>query len=88
MTTDPITLDDVQRLALRLATTLDEQGSARAATVLRLAAATQGSDHERLLEMRSALVVTRNDWESAVNSALRADALRTLRAAKRLAIEM
>lgn len=74
-------------LAERLATALRTVDPA-AASRLEAAVLVGGADAQRLLELRSAMVSTRNAWEHVGDAELVASARRTVAAAKRLAIDL
>lgn len=83
-----ISVADVTAVASALSDALAAAGATHSADVLAVAAATEGDDRSRLLELRSALVVTRSDWEGQIDVELRNEAVAALKAAKRLAIEL
>ena len=84
-----VTLDDVRSLVADLATAMYGYGAVSAGDILR-----EVNDHpheaaqEELLELRSALVRTRAEWELVEDPELLTEARRVLAAAKRLAIEL
>lgn len=83
-----ITVDDVRSAASELAAALDASGATAAAGVLADALRIQSVGRpEELMELRSALVRTRAEWEDLHDVDLVAHARMVLAAAKRLAIE-
>ncbi|MBA2338246.1 MAG: hypothetical protein H0V96_10900 [Acidimicrobiia bacterium] len=91
---DPVTLGMVAATARRVAEAMELDASRQAAweematRLLSTADSVDGLDPaEALLDLRSALVMSRSVW-SALDPALAADAARVLAGAKRLAIEL
>lgn len=80
--------DEVRRLAVELGRRLEEEGRSGPAATLEAAAGESEADPEALLVLRSALIITRNDWSAVVDEETEARASQILNAAKRLSIEM
>ena len=84
-----VTLDDMREVVADLAGAMRTQGASSAAGILD-EAATSAHDGppDELLELRSALVRTRAEWEVVGDVALLTHARQVLAAAKRLAIAL
>ncbi|HSF85086.1 MAG TPA: hypothetical protein VLG28_05395 [Acidimicrobiia bacterium] len=84
-----VTIADVRALSDDLTAALRRCGAHNAADTLENAVAAVGLDPpEALLELRSALVRTRSEWEGIDDVALIERSRATLAAAKRLALEL
>jgi hypothetical protein len=79
--------DQIHSAAEGVSVALAEAGYPRDAVMIDSALSIVGSDAEWLLSVREALVVTRPRWES-IEDDVRYQAVRSLAAAKRLAIEL
>ena len=84
-----VTLEDVRQLGADLVPQRESQGARNAAGVLGDAlVAAPDAPPEELLELRSALVRTRAEWELVEDADLLVHARSVLQAAKRLAIAL
>ena len=87
MSRDP-RLTGIATMAGAAADALRADGAEAAAGVIEMALAHSGPDHEWLLVIREALIVTRPGWEALDDSELADELAAAVAMAKRLAIEL
>ncbi len=85
MSDEHFTTAGLREVAVSLEAALSAAGRDAEAGELRAAVGT-GDDPEGLLELRSAMIATRNVWEEVASAELRMRARHALAAAKRFAI--
>jgi hypothetical protein len=81
-------IESIRDVAVEIAVALRDGGAVAEANMIDAAAALGGAPPEQLLELRSALVGTRNRWERLEDRTLVRDGGRALAAAKRLSIDL